>query len=131
MDWIQFQHAIRPHLYIYFRDRSLTPTRIENAKSKDIGEQAKKIDELIPVIWRKNELPPMSELEKDILAIRLEWADTFSKMDARTWPIGDKLTESGFVYFLTDHWQNVGRAKYKNLSKRFRDDLEKLSNKRE
>jgi hypothetical protein len=134
MDWIEIQYKIRDYHPRFFLKRALTPARIEIAKRKDIGEQAKEIDAAIRAISRRgrdkegifgNELEHrLNDLEKDILAIRLDWGWEISLWvmalpDSRKiWPFGSELTEDEFEDLLTNQWQKDGREKYETAQQK-------------
>jgi hypothetical protein len=128
MDWIAIQYKIREYHQWFFLKRALTPARIEFAKHKDTGEQAKQIDAAIRAISRRERDKEgifcedlnarLTELEKDILAIRLDWVWQsslwiLSRADSyKIWPFGSELTEDEFEDLLTNQWQKDGREKY-------------------
>jgi hypothetical protein len=134
MDWIAIQYKVRDYRPRFFLNRALTPARIDLAKRKDIGEQAKQIDALVRAISRKERDTEgilaerleagMSELEKDIFAIRLDWVwQTSLWILARTdshkiWPFGSELTEDEFEDLLINQWQKDGREKYETAQQK-------------
>jgi hypothetical protein len=130
MDWIGFQHKLRPDWIKYFSERALTLPRIESAKSRDIGEQAKNIDAVIRALSRGGHFLPLSEDENDILAIRLDWAWQFSKQHIfDPWPLGEEATEDGFEQLLINQWQQEGRETYQTEKERINSLLKKVGTK--
>lgn len=127
MDWIAIQYKIRDYHPRFFSGRELTAPRIDRAKSQDIGEQAKEIDAAIRAISRRerdkegifgSELEHrLTDLEKDILAIRLDWAWQIS-LSPPNWPFGEELTEDEFEHLLINLWQKDGREKYQTRQQR-------------
>jgi hypothetical protein len=122
MDWLELQHKVRPHREKYFSLRALTAPRIESAKRRDIGEQAKSIDAAIRAISRGGHVldSSMTEDEKDILAIRLDWADQIASRQSLRIPTSpseynQELTEDEVEHLLINQWQNEGRDAYKTL----------------
>jgi hypothetical protein len=138
MDWIEIQYRVRDYR-LKFSAKSLTEPRIESAKSKDIGEQAKQIDAVIRAISRRGRDPEgifgvelerrLTDLEKDILAIRLDWAFQLStyylSVPGEVWPYGEELTEDEFEQILISQWHAVGREKYQTAQQRIDSILEK------
>jgi hypothetical protein len=124
--------------------QALTASRIESAKSKDIGEQAEQIDAAIRAISRRGRDPEgifaaelknrLSPLEQDILAIRLDWAWQLSlyynSVPGEVWPYGEELTEDEFEQILIIQWREVGREKFQTAQQRIDLILEKQGVKR-
>lgn len=131
MDWIEIQYRLRDYLP-KFSVKSLTASRIDSAKSKDTGEQAKLIDALIKQISRRGRDPEgihaaqldrqLPDIEKDILTIRLDWAFEISKWmltkHGQVWEYGSELTEDEFEHLLMQGWQKYGREKYETQQQR-------------
>jgi len=131
MDWIEIQYRVRDYLP-KFSVKALNSSRIDSAKSKDTGEQAKLIDAIIRQISRKGRDPKgiyaeqldrqLPEVEKDILTIRLDWVYQASKWmllkPGQVWPYGSELTEDEFENLLTQTWQKHGREKYETEQQR-------------
>jgi hypothetical protein len=131
MDWLEFQHSLRPHWQAYFSSRALTSERVAAARSSDIGAQAKDIDAAIRLISRQGNLQRMSELDKDILGIRLDWAWHFAMRHlCEKWPIGDGVNEEEFERLLIDRWREVGRIEYEMRSDGIKKILKKPSRRR-
>jgi len=116
MDWLELQDKARKLLDSVFRGRVLTESKIESAKSKDIGETAKGIDAVIRAISRGGKIQPdlLTEDEKDILQMRLDWAAQVATCEAQIdrRPYGQTMTEDEFEDFLIIEWQKSGRGKY-------------------
>jgi hypothetical protein len=113
MDWIGFQYRIRRLHDAYFRDRKISESRAYSAKSRDTGEEAKKIDDAILDLWRRGRCEQLSEDEKDILAIRLNWAWKISLIESvKPFEKIETLSETDFVRVLISDWRNSGRDTY-------------------
>jgi len=122
MDWLELQHKLRPHWDKYFSQRALTALRIESAKHRDIGEQAKNIDAAIRAISREGKVldSSMTEDAKDILAIRLDWAVQIASRQSLRIPTSpseynQELTEDEVEHLLINQWQDGEREAYKTL----------------
>jgi hypothetical protein len=114
MDWIGFQHKVRPFWQKYFCQRPMTLPKVESAKNKDIGEQAKSIDAIIRAISRGGSFLPPSDEEQDMLAIRFDWGRQVASNNAlHSWPLGEEVSEDDFEHILVKMWHRHGREKYK------------------
>jgi hypothetical protein len=116
MDWLEFQLRIRRLHDFYFRDRRVSRCRAESARNKDTGEQAKRIDDAILDLYHKGRCDPLSEDEKDMLAVRLNWAWRVSLARA-TAPFDpsrspETLSVSDFGHVLITLWRTEGRESY-------------------
>lgn len=134
MEWLEFADKIRPRWRTYFQERKISLPKIESAKSKDTGEQAKQIDAVIRMIARseKGEFrePPLTEDEKDILGIRLDWAYWIaSEMGMKRpgevgfEPYGSRVSEEEIEDILINRWQKEGREKYLPVDEQMRERL--------
>ena len=77
MDWLELQDKVGRLWKRYFDGREIPLSRIESAKNRDIGEQAKSIDAVIRIVSRSARKDDLEELqltedEKDVLAVRLD-----------------------------------------------------------
>jgi len=114
MDWIGFQYGIRRLHDAYFCERKISESRAYSARNIDTGEAARKIDDAILDLWRKGRCEPLSEDEKDILAIRLNWAWKKASFEAMA-PFEkiETLSETDFVRILITDWHAEGQETYK------------------
>jgi hypothetical protein len=125
MDWLELQDKVGRLRRRYFCEREIPQSKIDSAKSKDIGESAKSIDAAIRIIsraTRKDEIEEigLTEDEKDILAIRLDWAFQIAIREGANdrRPYGQTMTEDEFEELLINQWQKVGREKYETQQHR-------------
>jgi hypothetical protein len=134
MEWLEFSDKIRPRWRTYYHERKISLSKIQSAKNKDTGEQAKQIDAVIRMIARteKGEFrePPLTGDEKDILGIRLDWAYWIAaEMGAKRpgevgfEPYGSRVSEEEIEDFLINRWQKEGREKYWPLDEQIRERL--------
>jgi hypothetical protein len=114
MDWLGFQYRIR-HLHeAYFGERKVSESRAYSARNRDTGEPAKKIDDAILDLWHKGRCELLSEDEKDILAIRLNWAWKMALFEGmKPFEKIETLSEIDFVRILITQWRESGRETYK------------------
>jgi len=113
MDWLGLQHKIRQLHAEYFDGQEWTEPKIEFARSKDTGDKANNIDAVIRAIAREGRFGPLSPDEKDILAIRLDWALSLSIRESqRPFEPTNELTEDDIENILIDRWHAEGRNIY-------------------
>ena len=113
MDWLGIECIVRPHVETYFFARSVSPARIEIARSKDTGEGAKQIDAAVRALFRQRVPPRLSEDEADMLAIRLHWAWQVAFVESQK-PF-EKIelgAEDELESVLIDLWHAGGRLQY-------------------
>lgn len=132
MEWLELQDKIGRLCKRYFDGRKISFSRIESAKNRDTGEQAKQIDAAIRSISRsprKDDVEEMqlTEDEKDILAIRLDWALNLAITEAQVGPhvYGQTMTEDEFEELLINQWQKNGRDTYKTQQQKINEAFEK------
>jgi hypothetical protein len=132
VDWLSIQSVIRGYRPRFLSARALTASRIEHARHADAGEQARQIDAAVrdiansrhgqeSILGAELEMR-LTDLEKDILAIRLDWAFQVSEYmlskDGQFWPFGEELTEDEFEHLLTDVWREYGRENYQTAQQK-------------
>ena len=113
MDWLGIECIVRPHVETYFFARSVSPARIEIARSKDTGEGAKQIDAAVRALFRQGVRPQLTEDEADMLAIRLHWAWQLAVVEGQKPFENIELgAEDELESVLIDLWHSGGRLQY-------------------
>jgi hypothetical protein len=109
MDWLDIQHKLKLHWETFFQKRTLDTTRVSRALAAEAIGQAASVDAVVRALSRSGSHNPLSELEQDMLALRLHWAWCYVLSHIEdNYPTSQTELEDDFESLLIERWRRGG-----------------------
>jgi len=109
MDWIDIQYKLKPHWETFFQNRPLDAGCVSRALAAEAIGQAAQVDAAVRALSRGGSLLPLSELEQDMLALRLHWAWCYVLAHIEdNYSTSHTELEEDFENLLIERWRRGG-----------------------